>query len=92
MPWLDRSARQTTMTAGKFKGFDKFWTKVRRSTGVGIMFANIRNGLQQFTGYFPAMIKVGPSYLKGISTICTQSNAIPRRNSRAITFYERTSI
>ncbi len=65
MPWLDRSARQTTMTAGRFKGFDKFWTQVRRSTGVGIMFANIRNGLQQFTGYFPAMIKVGPSYLKG---------------------------
>jgi hypothetical protein len=64
MPWLDRSARQTTMTAGRFKGFDKFWTQVRRSTGVGIMFANIRNGLQQFTGYFPAMIKVGPSYLK----------------------------
>jgi hypothetical protein len=65
MPWLNRSARQTTMTAGRFKGFDKFWTKVRASTGVGIMFANIRNGLQQFTGYFPAMIKVGPSYLKG---------------------------
>ena len=65
MPWLDRSARQTTMTAGRFKGFDKFWTQVRRSTGVGIMFANIRNGLQQFTGYFPAMIKIGPSYLKG---------------------------
>ena len=65
MPWLDRSARQTTMTAGRFKGFDKFWTQVRRNTGVGIMFANIRNGLQQFTGYFPAMIKVGPSYLKG---------------------------
>ena len=64
MPWLNRSARQTTMTAGRFKGFDKFWTQVRRSTGVGIMFANIRNGLQQFTGYFPAMIKVGPSYLK----------------------------
>ena len=64
MPWLNRSARQTTMIAGRFKGFDKFWTKVRASTGVGIMFANIRNGLQQFTGYFPAMIKVGPSYLK----------------------------
>jgi len=64
MPWLNRSARQTTMIAGRFKGMDKFWTQVRRSTGVGIMFANIRNGLQQFTGYFPAMIKVGPSYLK----------------------------
>ena len=64
MPWLNRSARQTTMIAGRFKGMDKFWTQVRRSTGVGIMFANIRNGLQQFTGYFPAMIKIGPSYLK----------------------------
>ena len=64
MPWLNRSARQTTMIAGRFKGMDKFWSQVRRSTGVGIMFANIRNGLQQFTGYFPAMIKVGPSYLK----------------------------
>ena len=64
MPWLNRSARQTTMIAGRFKGMDKFWSAVRSSTGVGIMFANIRNGLQQFTGYFPAMIKVGPSYLK----------------------------
>ena len=64
MPWLNRSARQTTMIAGRFKGMDKFWSMVRRNTGVGIMFANIRNGLQQFTGYFPAMIKVGPSYLK----------------------------
>ena len=65
MPWLNRSARQITMVPGRFKGFNKFWLAVRSRTGIGIMFANIRNALQQLTGYFPAMLKVEPKYLKG---------------------------
>ena len=65
MPWLNRSARQITMVPGRFKGFNKFWLAVRARTGIGIMFANIRNALQQLTGYFPAMLKVEPKYLKG---------------------------
>ena len=50
MPWLNRSARQITMVPGRFKGFNKFWLAVRSRTGIGIMFANIRNALQQLTG------------------------------------------
>ena len=65
LPWLNRSARQITLEAGRWPAFDMFWTTVRARTGIGIMFANIRNALQQLTGYFPAMLKVEPKYLKG---------------------------
>lgn len=64
IPWLNRAARQITSEPGKHKGVDKFWSTVRSRTGVGIMFANITNALQQVTGYFPAALKVKPSYLK----------------------------
>jgi hypothetical protein len=64
LPWLNRAARQITMEAGKHKAVDKFWSAVRSRTGIGIMFANITNALQQVTGYFPALLKVKPTYLK----------------------------
>jgi hypothetical protein len=64
LPWLNRAARQITSEAGMFKAVDKFWSAVRSRTGIGIMFANITNALQQVTGYFPALLKVKPTYLK----------------------------
>lgn len=64
IPWLNRAARQITSEPGKHKGVDQFWSAVRSRTGIGIMFANITNALQQVTGYFPAALKVRPSYLK----------------------------
>jgi hypothetical protein len=64
IPWLNRSARQITSEPGKFKAMDAFWSGVRSRTGISIMFANITNALQQVTGYFPAMLKVKPTYLK----------------------------
>lgn len=64
LPWLNRAARQVTTEAGKHKAVDKFWSAVRSRTGIGIMFANITNALQQVTGYFPALLKVKPTYLK----------------------------
>lgn len=64
IPWLNRAARQITSEPGKHKAVDQFWSTVRARTGVGIMFANITNALQQVTGYFPAALKVRPSYLK----------------------------
>lgn len=65
LPWLNRAARQITSEAGMHKAVDRFWSAVRSRTGIGIMFANITNALQQVTGYFPALLKVKPAYLKG---------------------------
>jgi len=66
IPWLNNSARQRTFIPGSHpESVDVFWQTVRKRTGVGIMFANISNALQQLTGYFPAMLKVEPRYLKG---------------------------
>jgi len=65
IPWLNRSARQTTIERGMNTTMDRFWGAVRNRTGVGIMFANITNALQQITGYFPAALKVEGRYLRG---------------------------
>jgi hypothetical protein len=64
IPWLNRAARQTTVEPGMHKSIDAFWQGVRNRTGVGIMFANITNALQQLTGYFPSAIKVKGRYLR----------------------------
>jgi hypothetical protein len=64
IPWLQRSARQITSEPGKWKGFDMFWRVVRARTGSSIMFANIRNALQQPTGLFPSTLKVKRRYLQ----------------------------
>ena len=64
-PWLNRSARQITVTGDGSTAWNSFWSTVRSRTGINIMFANVRNALQQLTGYFPAMVKVEPKYLQG---------------------------
>ena len=64
LPWLNRAARQQTSTSGMNRSMDKFWNAVRNRTGIGIMFANLSNALQQLTGYFPALLKVEGTYLK----------------------------
>jgi len=64
LPWLNRAARQITSEPGMHKGVDQFWRTVRARTGISIMFANITNAMQQLTGYFPAALKVKPTYLK----------------------------
>ncbi len=64
-PWLNRSARQITVTGDGSTAWNSFWSTVRSRTGINIMFANVRNALQQLTGYFPAMLKVEPKYLQG---------------------------
>lgn len=64
LPWLNRAARQITSEPGKHKAIDSFWRTVRSRTGISIMFANITNALQQFTGLFPAALKVNGRYLR----------------------------
>ena len=63
IPWLNRSARQITSEPGRNKRMDKFWKGVRSRTGLSIMTANLRNALQQPTGFFPAMLKVSKTQL-----------------------------
>lgn len=64
LPWLNRAARQITSEPGKHKAIDTFWRGVRSRTGISIMFANITNALQQFTGLFPSALKVNGRYLR----------------------------
>ena len=64
LPWLNRTARQTTSAPGYLKSVDKFWTAVRSRTGMSIMFANLRNAMQQTTGLFPAALMVNKGELK----------------------------
>jgi len=64
LPWLNRTARQSTNEPGRNKAVDKFWRVLRSRTGMAIMFANLRNALQQVTGLFPSALKVSKGALK----------------------------
>lgn len=64
IPWLNRAAIQSINTPGRNKTIDKFWAGVRGRSGIAIMFANLRNALQQLTGFFPTNVKVDLKYMK----------------------------
>ena len=65
IPWLQSAASQKTYAPSGFGArFDRVVKTIIRRTGIGIMFANISNALQQLTGLFPALIKVKPRHLK----------------------------
>jgi hypothetical protein len=63
IPWLSRVATQRKTTAGIHPAVDAFWAGVRRNAGQSIMFANIRNALQQLTGLLPTLTRVKHRYL-----------------------------
>lgn len=65
LPWLQRAARQTVQERGLNPAVDNFWRNMRTRTGLATMFLNVSNALQQVTGWFPAALKVKPSYLIG---------------------------
>jgi hypothetical protein len=67
MPWMQRTAQQMIMVPMKGfggKGLEKFFSEVRKRTGMQLMVANITNALQQLTGFSIAMLKVKPKYLR----------------------------
>jgi hypothetical protein len=64
LPWLNRTARQTTSVPGFNKRNDRFWNALRKRTGMAIMMGGVRNALQQFTGWFPAALLVSKGELK----------------------------
>lgn len=57
-PWLQRSARQNVNAPGKNPKVDKFFNELRTRSGMVLMFGNIVNTLQQFTGFSLAAVKV----------------------------------
>lgn len=63
LPWLARTASQSTAKAGMSPRMDAFWRAVRNNVGVSLMFGNIPNTLQQFTGGIVAAMRVKPRYL-----------------------------
>lgn len=67
LPWLNRAVRQrvsTPMTGEAGRMADSFFRTLRQRTGLGIMFGNLINSLQQLTGFTVAMVKVKPYYLR----------------------------
>jgi hypothetical protein len=81
LPWLNRTARQSTNEPGRNKVIDNFWRTLRSRTGMSIMFANLRNALQQVTGLFPSALKVSKGALK--DSLLTYL-ASPRKTAEAI--------
>lgn len=63
LPWLQRTASQSTTKAGMHEGMDNFWRFVRSGAGLSLMFANIANTLQQLTGLISASLRMKPRYL-----------------------------
>ena len=80
-PWLMRAARQQATEPGRWKVADKFWGGVRSRAGVATMFANLRNALQQFTGWFPSLLKVKRRYLQ--SALMTYLGS-PKQTAEAV--------
>ena len=64
LPWLNRTARQTTSVPGIHPVWDKSWNVIRKRTGIATMMGNLRNAMQQFTGWFPAALLVNKGELK----------------------------
>lgn len=67
LPWLNRAAKQVVETpssgaAGKMA--DQFFRTLRQRTGMGVMFANITNALQQLTGFSVSAVRVKPKHLR----------------------------
>ncbi len=81
IPWLNRTARQMVSQPGKYKAVDTFWRGVRTRTGMSIMFANLRNALQQFTGLFVAGLKVQRRFL---TSALTEYVGSPQRTANSV--------
>jgi hypothetical protein len=64
MPWLNRAAKQRTVTKiQEDGGFSRFWSVMRQRAGMALMFGNILNSVQQITGFLLAGVKVKTHYM-----------------------------
>ena len=68
MPWLNRAAKQRTVTKiQEDGGFSRFWSVMRQRAGMALMFGNILNSVQQITGFLLAGVKVKTRYMAAAS-------------------------
>lgn len=66
VPWLQRTAQQKVVTPaanGIGKALDSVARYLRTSVAMQIMFGNLANSMQQFTGAIVAMSKVDPRFI-----------------------------
>ena len=61
-PWLKRAATQQVAEVGSNPAF-RMLARVASNTNMGIMFANVGNSLQNFTGLVEAMSRVKPKHV-----------------------------
>jgi hypothetical protein len=83
-PWLNRTGLQqveTPVDGAGGKAVMRFFSVVRQRAGMGAMFANVSNTLQQLTGFSTAGLKVQPRHLLGASA---QFVRAPRDMARAV--------
>lgn len=67
LPFLQRAASQKIEQVAKTRGgkaLDWFWRNLRKNVGLNIMFANITNSLQNYTGISVAALRVKPRHLR----------------------------
>lgn len=63
MPWLNRAAKQRTVTKIQADGgFNRFWSVMRQRAGMALMFDNVVNTLQQISGFMLTNVKVKAKY------------------------------
>lgn len=68
MPWLNRAAKQRTVTKIQADGgFNRFWSVMRQRAGMALMFGNTVNTIQQITGFLLAGVKVKTRYMAAAS-------------------------
>ena len=68
VPWLNRAAKQRTITKGKEDGgLSRFWSVMRQRAGMVLMFGNTVNTIQQITGFLLAGVKVKTRYMAAAS-------------------------
>lgn len=66
LPWIDTTVHNRVITPGTLpQGVEEFLTFLRRVSGAGIMFGNLRVALQQLTGFGLALPFVKTRYLAG---------------------------
>jgi GNAT superfamily N-acetyltransferase len=72
MPWLQRTATQSSAMPGKNPKVNKFFNGLRGRTGMVFMFGNVVNTLQQLTGFSLAALKVpAPKLLRATQRLLT---------------------
>lgn len=77
MPWLQRSATQSTSMPGKNPKVNRFFNGIRSRTGMVFMFGNVINTLQQVTGFSLAALKVpAPKLLRATQRYLTDHRAM----------------